>query len=370
MGEHIDIINRVLLLSAILLFFTTFCQSASIGVAPSVNYVGAVEKGETTEATVHLTTTAEEPFKIRPEFKNAISSTVFQDNAMIESEEVSEQDVSSWITPAKEEYEVNPSDTYMATLDNEDKVEAVKSVKFRLEVPYDAEPGYHALNLKLNPKFSERTETGTSNVGVGVAMFVFKVPGKAERDLEISGINAYRTGENEVRMDYRVENKGSVTTTFRGDKVELMGPYGKGIDNLSLGSYQIKPGEQKVITDYWRSDKVEGGDKGYQMKGSMDYMTGRMTVDKSFSLPESIEVAPPTEEETGEGQDKESFPLWLIMMVLVVLGALMYALELDPMMILGVLGLFGISMFILFSELSNLFILLPVIITVGVFLVI
>jgi hypothetical protein len=121
------------------------------------------------------------------------------------------------------------------------------------------------------------------------------------------------------------------------------------------------------VPSYW----VEGGgiEEGtYQIDGNVNYMTGSATASGSFSLPgfDVVEVVP--SDDGGEGSQEDGgggLPVWLVVMVLALLGVLMWGFDIEPFWILVVVGVLGISAFILMSGLPN-FLLAVLLIMVGI----
>jgi hypothetical protein len=149
-----------------------------------------------------------------------------------------------------------------------------------------------------------------------------------------------------------------------GGGIKILGTEGEKLGGVGLSGRTIRPGEYVTITETWQPDELEGGQ--YQAAANIDYKTGKLTASQPFSIPDSIEIVPEDDSGTGSSNtatgEKNPLPLWLILMALTVLGVLMYSFDIDPIWIIGLLGILGASTYILLSSVSNLFLLIPLIV--------
>ena len=357
--------KRLLLVTLILALIIPLCQAPSVGVSPGYKYFGEVEREASRTAELYITTTAQTPFEVKPEFEPPLHSDVFEERGMTVPGKVSEEKIKPWIRFEQDSFVVDPRNESVSRLGDGTPVKHSGKVTFTIDVPHNAEPGYHAGKIKLNPVFGEAGEGfGARVVGEAVFRFSFKVPGPAMRRLEITDIQAIRTGPEEVRIDTFVKNTGTVTTTLKTGKAKIIDGSGEKIGAMYLGGEVIKPKETRVLTDYWRSDKIQGGQ--YQFDGKLSYITGAMSLGDVFSIPQQIEIVPPDRTAPGEEPQREKFPIWLVLMILSVLGVLMYSFEIDPVMIFFSIGVLGISSYIFLTGLSNLYIIVLVGIAGGI----
>jgi len=109
----------------------------------------------------------------------------------------------------------------------------------------------------------------------------------------------------------------------------------------------LAPGETKVVETFWSDTDIEAGN--YRVEGDVNYLTGQAYIDDAINVSEVIQFQ--SDPETDE--EDQNIPPWLILMVLVLVGSLMYYLDLDPVWIILLLGVAGISFYIIMAGLPN-----------------
>lgn len=342
---------------------TSLGLSASIGTAPGVQDLGVIDKGETNEYRFYITTRGiDTPFLVNPEF-NRESASMLEGrfDSSFESDSISQQDKMEWIDFYQDTYEVDPSERNIVSLEDGGTVVYNQEIEFTVSVPEDAESGYHMGTVDLNPEMDRRGVGASSvlNLGLTKYIFYFRVPGHAERDLNIMDVRAVRTGGEEARFDFIVRNNGTVTSWVRTARTEIFDREGVETGELTTGGQYIAPGESRVISTTWNNDQVEGGE--YRVRGEMDYITGNSFVDETVSISDMVQVERESEEEGYS-------TLWLVLIGLVILGVMMFSFKVDPIHIMAVLGAGGISWFIYWMGLPNY--LIGVLITVTVALIV
>lgn len=332
----------------------TSLSSAYVGTAPGVVDMGALEPGKTYEGYFYVLTDRDQPFIVRPKFTPAHTSILTEGKKKqydFDPSEASDQDISSWVSFEQDAYTVDPSNVIVIELANGAVARANKKIPFQVTVPPKprAEPGYHAGAINLNPRFSA-SGSGTasvSTVALTQPLFVFRVPGKAIRDLKILGVNGIRTQNDRVRFDFLMKNNGTVTTQIQRSETVIYNQVGNKTGELVTGGYKLAPGETKIVKTYWKSDDIEPGE--YRVEGQMSYVTGQAYVDDTINVSEMFEIRSPP----GQEGEKPLLPWWLVVMILVLLGAVMYYFELDPVWIVAFIGAAGISVYIYSTGLPN-----------------
>lgn len=345
--------RKLLTVLLALIAFTGF-SSAYVGTAPGVIDLGTLEPGKTYEGYFYVLTDRNRPFTVKPAFTPAHSSILTEGDKRhynFKPDEASDQNINSWVSFEQDTYTVDPSNIIIIELSNGAVARANKKIPFQITVPRKprAEPGYHAGAINLNPQFSA-SGPGTasvSTIALTQPIFVFRVPGKAIRDLKILGVNGIRTQDDKVRFDFLMKNNGTVTTQIQRSETTIYNQVGNETGELVTGGYRLKPGETKIVKTYWASQDIQPGE--YRVEGQMNYVTGQAYVDDTINISEMFEIQSPP----GQDGEKPLVPWWLIVMVLVLLGALMYYFELDPVWIVAFIGAGGISVYIYLSGLPN-----------------
>lgn len=352
------------LILVLILLLTSTATAEYIGTAPGLKDLGTVERGSTEKVDVYLLTDLEDPFTVNPSFQRP-TSTVFSSegsNYDFDPEEASRESIEDWIDFPRQSFAVDPTSSTTINLEGGGQANARGSFSFFLEVPEDAEPGYHAGAVNLNPKLNPDGSSGTSinTFGLTQFVFVFRVPGKATKNVKVLDVNSLRTEENSVRIDYLLKNNGTVTVNINRAKTKIYDSYGRESAEFVTGGMYLSPGESKVIKSWWRNRNVSGGD--YRVESDLNYITGSALVDQTIDIPD----VPVNIESTDEEDEDSGAPIWPLIMLVVLLGALMFYLDMDPFWIILILGIIGISGFILWANLSAAYIGILIILALGV----
>jgi hypothetical protein len=335
-------------------------------VAPSYMNLGTVERGTTEEFNIYMTSSSPEPFNVDPSFQRPFTSGIFGRTGYVDPEEYSEENIGDWFEFSQESYTVTPNDNQVIALADGTLVSASGNASVYVNIPEGAEPGYHAGRVRLSPESASGSGYGASVVAQAVTYVFFRVPGDVERNIQLMGVHAYRTEQETVRLDVKLRNRGTVTTTANATRFMIENFVGENVESISGQSMQLEPRESEWFTTFWVGDDVEGGE--YTLKGSVNYMTGRSFTERTFSIGDSINVTTPDQPpQTDEEQEKEPLPLWLVMMFLALVGVLMYSFEIDPMWILTTITFLGVAIFIFTSNVPN-YLLLVLLTTAGLIL--
>ena len=352
------------ILVLILVLMTSAATAEYIGTAPGLKDLGTVERGSTEKVDVYLLTDLNQPFTVNPSF-NRPGSTVFSNegsNYDFKPEKASRESIEDWIDFPRQSFAVDPASSTAINLENGGQANARGSFSFFLDVPKDAEPGYHAGAINLNPKLNPDGGSGTSinTFGLTQFIFVFRVPGEAIKNVKILDVNALRTEENSVRIDYLLKNNGTVTVNMNRAKTKIYDSYGRKSAEFVTGGMYLSPGESRVVKSWWRNDNVSGGD--YRVESDLNYITGEASIDQTLNIPD----VPVKVESNDEDEESSAPPIWPLIMLVVLLGALMFYLDLDPFWIVLVLGIVGISGFILWAGLSVAYVGILIMLALGI----
>lgn len=343
---------RKILPLILVVIFAGYASATYVGAAPGFVDIGEVERGETVEGSVYITTNYDNNFTLEPSFSEGRQSRMFGDFRDFQiAQQTSQKDVTGWFS-FSEGIDINPNTTQTIELEDGSSVNAVSQFNYALEVPRDAEPGYHYSFLTLNAQIQpEGNGAATATFGETTVDLRFKVPGDPQRNIGVNDVRAFRLGEDQVAVELLLRNTGSVTVGTDRFETDVIGSDREQVTTLSVQSVELEPGESQWVEANWNSgDRIEGG--RYQVDGEVDYLTGSATASGSFELPDYdvVEVQP---EDDGAGEQGDGLPMWLVMMVLALLGVLMYSFEIDPFWILIIVGVLGISAFILMSGVPN-----------------
>ena len=334
---------------AILLLFSTGSTAAQsqISTTPGFLDAGNLSEGDDIEMSFFVSVDAERNVTLDVEVSEPMASRLWNGDIPVEQEEYSQQDISDWID-VPDQITVDPSNEVDA-----DFASGNYELRVGLEIPDDAEPGYHAAQIRFTPINTRTGEGyGAGTITSSVPEFMFRVPGEARREIDLTDLEAIRTGQNEVQLLTTFENTGTVTVDSRGGEADVV-ENGKRVGTVDIDGFTVSPGETAQVDATWSGE--DGGE--YQLQGTVNYITGQAYVGPptgEFAIQGAIREAVEVEEGTDDPeQGEDSRPLWIVIMVLVVLGAIMYSMEIDPFWIVLILGFLGVASVILLTGLPN-----------------
>jgi hypothetical protein len=360
---------KKVILSAALLVLAGNAAGLFIGTSPGSENLGTLERGETYEVQFYITTDADESFQLTP--KPSRPSLSFYEDASsrnyYELEEASMENITDWISFDQESYEINPDESFVA---NGATVQG--TVTYFIEVPRDAEPGYHTWSMDLDQNLVGEDASGggsLSTISLSKYNLYFRVPGEVERDLQVREVEGLRSGDSEALMQYEIENRGSVTMLLESLNREILDTNGNTLHTYLFKPYRyVEPGETITVERNWQTgDDLQAGN--YRLRGTANFMTGNAFMDDTFSIEDFIEIRQSNESDgnvipgSGDG-DQGGLPLGLLAIFLVLMGSVLYAMDIDPLLILLVTGVLAASFYILLSGLPMILIAVLLIISV------
>ncbi len=350
---------KKLWLVTLLMLLIGFTVSQSTGTRPGFQNIGAVSAGQTQIVNFYITSSGyESPYPVSVSPEEPLSSRMLDPvESPVEVEEYSEEPIASWMDFTQERFLVTPDNSSTYLLPNGETIEAEGRIRMYLRVPSNAEPGWHGGAISISPQAdSAGTGFGSQVQAVTQPTFVFRVPGNAERRLEVVDARGIRTGEDSARIDIRVANRGSVTTSISGAEISVYNrETGQRVTDAVMGYHLFEPRRSEVISTTIRSGAIEQG--SYQMNGSIDYWSSEAFVGgQTFGLSSQIQTEPADPEEFGgeESQNNSSgTPVWLPVLFIIVIAVVLYSFGFDLFWIIVIAGFLAIALFIVVSPVSN-----------------
>lgn len=353
--------KKLVRLLVICTLFIPFTSAISVGVSPGFIDLGEVDPGSTQEIDFYITTNSEEPFDVKPKY-DLTTTYASGDGSDIPMRNVSEQNISSWIEFSQETYNIDPSTEQTYDLPDGSSVSAEGVITMNINIPSNVEPGYRMGQIELEPGISgEGNEAGARVLAQTVPGFAFRLPGNVERNIEFSDLQAVRVGQQQVQIIGQFRNRGTVTTNFRGGEVEVRDSQNRLLDNIYFGSANLEPGEFAEIDTTWISDEIDGGE--YSIEGKGDYRTGETYISGEFAITDTIQERQNVDEPSGgvaEEAESEA-PLVMIIIISILLGTILYILDIELTWIGILTGGLMISLYILLGPVSNVMVLIPLI---------
>lgn len=339
--------EKQLLVILLLVGVSASTSAQSIGVFPSEASFGTVERGETASTNLYLSVSGQDRrFVTRPEY-SSVSRSFREDLEMDTApnytyEEASVEDWSDWMDFPQSEVVVDPSTTLSA---NGRSFEG--SVPIRITVPQEAEPGWHIARVNVNPQLADGAEgTGVGLRGVVTPTVAVRVPGEVERGFEIVSSQGFRTGTDEALAQITIENTGTVTSTLTPTRFSVVSQSdGSTSQTNPTQGVLLSPGEQQTLSASWSARDLPAGN--YRTQAAIGYMTGSFFVDEQVQVTdfvqENVRVRSPDDNRTGGLGEPGGNATWIILLVLVVLGVILYSFNIDPVWIIAVSSLVGLA---------------------------
>ncbi|RLJ05008.1 MAG: hypothetical protein DRP08_00310 [Candidatus Aenigmatarchaeota archaeon] len=309
----------ILILLFILAFYSKLCLSLSVGTAPGLLNLGDVKPGDRVVGMFYILTNAENdmllglssvPPHIDTFMKSGISGFIPQN--------ASEESVVDWVSfPENPVFISSKNPEIVVRLPSGKLISANTDVEFILNVPKDAEPGYHIGAINLNPQLPSGSASGTAVSTIGITRFYFVfhvIPEPAIRDGTVVNVFAERAGKNLVRLDTIFRNTGTVTMIARLNELKLFDEDNNVVAVLKGGEKKITPGSTDIISIFWRGDNAKPGK--YTAKLVVDYSTGLISKRYNVEVPQVITAALPPK--------PSKFPWWVIVLIVFFLLFIVY----------------------------------------------
>lgn len=312
------------LTSVALLLLVSQAHAISIGAAPGAIDMGSVPRGTERLVEFYVMTNANQDILVGVSYIPVHASIYEREKRTYYTfipSEASEEDISSWITFPQKSILVSPTQTQLVTLPDGTSVRYNRKVSLIVKVPKDADPGYHAGAINLQPQLkSGGAGAGISSIGVTRVIFVLKVPGYAVRDGNIIDMEAERVADNRVRIDVLFKNTGTTTITARLDMVKLFDNFGLVAENIANGQLKkVKPGQVAILSGYWlENDGIKSGQ--YKANSNVNYITGNALKEQTINVPSVITVP----KDIPGPEPKHEFPWWLVIIIMLLLGLYVY----------------------------------------------
>lgn len=309
-----------------LLIHSSGADAIAIGVAPGILNAGDAYPGTSKLVEFFLITTSPEDMMVSlspidPHFDFFMKE--HRGAYTFIPEESSNERVNSWISFPENPVLVSPGNVITHTFPGGEKIRANKKVRAILNIPKDADPGYHVGSINFAPKLANENSGGVATLAVSRFLYVFYVKpleGQPEpfRDGKIMDIEAHRDTNGRVRVDVLFQNTGTDTVLAKITDLEIYDNFGELQHTAKSGYAYVKPKETRVLSGFWNTDDAEGT---HLVKTNVDFLTGAVTSETEVIIPElatePIPVFIPTAESGG-------FPWWIVIVLIVIFLIVMY----------------------------------------------
>ncbi len=187
-------------------------------------------------------------------------------------------------------------------------VRGAREVSFLIQVPEDAEPGYHTVRITPTPSTPSGGATSTRIVAITAITVLFKVPGDAVREGQLLDVVQGNVVGPNLEVNSYFQNTGTVTMAVRGDhefyrNAELR-------EKTKSSTEFVAPGERSVLKTYMFAGGAPVGD--YDVVTRISYTTGHQDKESTVSLYEAPPIPKPETIPTG---GSAGLPLWAIVAI-------------------------------------------------------
>ncbi len=322
--------------------------SLSVGVAPGVINFGEVQPGGRYIGKSYLLTLSNDKILVDLLFKQPHLKWMLEPNADVEYDitQASEEDISSWIKFPRNPELIDPAFKTLIKLKNGQTIAANKEMTFYIDIPEDAEPGYHMGAIVPSPRTTAGSGIGVSTIAVSTVVFTFRVPGEVIKDIEPIAVEARRTSDREVYLDVLIKNKGTVTARSRIKSLKVFDSDGNILAVLNSGWTTVSPDETKIITLIWNSRNPIKSEE-YTAKITVEWYRGEKSATTTFSVPEKITVSKPK-----PPKKCFRFPLWMMVAIAIVSLGIVSVVGYTPALLTIGLGLIAAWKFISCGEIE------------------
>ena len=307
-----------------LIYLVSGAYAVSVGTAPGVYDVGELKPGRDYPFAFYLTTNSRSDILVTVAYIKIHADIYDQENHgryTFIPKEASQEEIDNWIKIPRNQLVLSQNNVKDISLEGGGVVKAYGTVNVVVHVPEDAEPGYHAGAITLNPQMpSGEGGTGVVTFGVTRFVFVFRVAGTAIRKGEIMTLYAERLEEKKARLNVLFKNTGTVSVEAWVDSLKLYDKIGNLTAELRPADrVLVKPGQITELHAIWQDDKVKPG--SYRAEAVVSYLTGSASIDEKVDIPAAVQI----------GKKQEPLPIsvgglpWMtIILIIIIILLLVY----------------------------------------------
>ncbi|MEM5834274.1 MAG: hypothetical protein QXQ69_00285 [Candidatus Aenigmatarchaeota archaeon] len=292
----------------LILFSSAYAKDFSVGVSPSFIDLGELQKSSSKPVSFFIVSPSDEtivvylqPSQPLIDFFNTPSYQSYIFN-------YSEEQTSSWVQTFSNPVELKPSGE-LPTLGG--AIKGWREINFLLNVPENAEPGYHLVEIIPKPSLPQ---SSFGQVGIGIAtitpvIILFKIPGTAIREGKILDITTGSYSGNSLQLLIHFLNTGTVTISARAEEIKIFDPQGNLVKTLSSSQEKVKPKEKKALTAFLPLDGIKEGE--YKVYARVNYISGSVEKNSTIKILPALALVKP--------EKPFEFPFWLLILIVAII---------------------------------------------------
>ena len=299
-----------------LLFFALFSfvsyadDRLFVGVSPPVVDLGKVGRGTANLVKFYVVTISENPILVRLEAENGRLD--FFDNNYVDSIfNFSEEDTASWVKFLSNPVELKPQNETLTT--NYESIKGWREVDFLIEIPLNAESGYHLIRVKPTPIETSVTKepVGANVIAITSINVIFNIFGEAKREgVILDSTSEYES--NNLQINTFFKNIGTTTITARAIQ-RIYDNNSNFVTEVASSKQFVKPNEMKNLNSFLPLTSLSAGD--YQVLTTVSYTTDSAYKNSTiFISPEAILIKPKAEE----------LSTWVFIIIIIIIAIVIY----------------------------------------------
>lgn len=307
-------------ISSLTIFFVIFfvlfsiisfaAKSFNVGVSPGILNLGDLKLDSTKLVDFYITTPSEETILVKlepekgnldffnkPDYKNLIYN-------------YSEEDATFWVKVINNPVEIKPSNETLKTLGG--VIKGREQISFLIDVPKDAEPGYHLFYIKPIPSIPSESigAVGGRVVAVTAVGVLLNIPGYALRKGTILDIETGNYVGNSLELKTYFQNTGTITISASAIQ-RIYDENGEIIKELYSGKTYVKPKEIKTFLTFLPTAGLSL--KDYNVFTIVEYTTDKAEKSSVIKL-----ISPPPTALAAKREEVLLIPLLIIISIFVV----------------------------------------------------
>ena len=291
--------------------FSIISLSQSVGVSPAIINLGEVKEGSTKLVNFFIITPSEETLLVKLEAERVNLDAI--ENKIINN--MSEEDITSWVKVINNPVELKPANNTLKTIGG--TIKGWREVSFLMEIPKNAEPGYHLVNIKPIPVESPGTTSpvGGRVVAITSVRVMLDVIGEVIRRGVILDTETGSYSSKKIEINTYFQNTGTTTISASGFQ-KFYNKSGDLIKSIYLGRKYVKPKQIEIFKEFLPLEEFPLGE--YDVYTVFDYISGK--AEKSSIITVTI---PPTALAV-KGEEEIIIPLLLIIILIIIVVSVIF----------------------------------------------
>lgn len=300
-----------------LILLPSLVNSVSIGISPGYLDLSEIEPGESRIVRFYIVTSSDDLFLVSLSPVKSVGLGLFErEDYKNLLKFYSEQDPSPWVNFIENPIELLPPEEDYDSTGGGASLRGLREIKFVINVPKNAEPGYHIGEITMSPKIVH-DDKSVSLVSVVPMKYIFKVTGNAVRDGQIIDVKSNGIHDGRLWLKVLYKNTGNVSVTIDGGEIDIFDKYGRYLMSTETSRGFVKPGETRELNSFADYDLFE--EESYNVNAKISYLTGKAEKEGAIEIPEISEI--PTGK-VVEGEKETKFPIWLVILLIIVIVTL------------------------------------------------